>query len=227
MTPPRKPSPPAETGEVLPAPPIAKDQVTAEELAARRRRGIDTTRTQSVGKATKLTDEKFAKVIELVKIGNYATVACVAAGIPVRSYMRYLAKGATVEERVLADYGDDHDFDERSPNPYDETVISEHQWTCFRLRLAMEKAEAEAEAFAVGTVRKHMPDNWNAAMTFLERKAPRRWKRRDLHEVAMAEAGEQDTAQEQGLLDAPASDKLHEALRIAARGELGPGDQAE
>jgi len=43
---------------------------------------------------------------------------------------------------------------------------------------AIKKAEHEAEVRMVAMWQKHMPDNWQAIATFLERRYPDRWGRK-------------------------------------------------
>jgi hypothetical protein len=45
-------------------------------------------------------------------------------------------------------------------------------------RDAVKSAESEAEVRAVAIIQRHMGTNWQAAMTYLERKYPSRWGRR-------------------------------------------------
>jgi hypothetical protein len=68
-----------------------------------------------------------------------------------------------------------------------------------------------------------MPERPEAIVSWLERRHPKRWRRRDLTEIAVADRAE--GPDEQGLLGEEASRAMHDALRIAAaesRGELPP-----
>jgi transposase len=91
-----------------------------------------------------------AKIVEALAAGNYFNVACEVAGIGERTGYRWLEQGEQ----------------ERS-GPYQQF------WQ------AVKKAEADAEASALQVVRDAMPQQWQAAMTFLERKFPARWARRE------------------------------------------------
>lgn len=85
---------------------------------------------------------------------------------------RWLARGSQVLRRARGGPGLGaaiRDFDFRT------------FWT------VVKKAEAEAQAVAVGYVRKAMPTSWQAAMTYLERKFPRQWGRFDRHELTSAD----------------------------------------
>jgi hypothetical protein len=44
-------------------------------------------------------------------------------------------------------------------------------------------ADAQAEAGAVEAITDAMPDNYQAAVTFLERRHPDRWAKRERHEI--------------------------------------------
>jgi transposase-like protein len=47
------------------------------------------------------------------------------------------------------------------------------------LRTEVLKAEAEAEFYAVAIIRRAMPEDWRAALAFLERRRPARWRQHD------------------------------------------------
>ena len=102
------------------------------------------------GRPCKLTPEVQTKIVAAVRAGNYARVAAQCAGIGESTFYRWLEQGEAEEEGPFREF-----------------------WE------AIKAAEAEAEARAVEMVRKHMKDSWQAAMTFLERRHPDRWKRRD------------------------------------------------
>jgi len=54
---------------------------------------------------------------------------------------------------------------------------------------ATKEAEAKAELRALALVQKAMPENWAAAMTWMERKFPARWSRGERREVTGAGGG--------------------------------------
>ena len=102
------------------------------------------------GRRSKFTPEAQEKVISAIRAGNYANVAAEYAGICERTLYRWLEKGRTAKK-----------------GPYRTFWES------------MQRAESEAEVRAVAMVQKHMDDNWQAAMTFLARRYPDRWGRKD------------------------------------------------
>lgn len=106
------------------------------------------------GRKTKCTPEVRKKIVDALKAGNYAEVACRAAGIGESTYYQWIARG-----RADAEAGR-------------QTVYAE-------FAEAVKEADARAEQYAVAMVLKAMPTNWQAAMTFLERRFPKRWRRRD------------------------------------------------
>jgi transposase len=115
------------------------------------------------GRKTKLTKQVQQKIVDAVRAGNYLEVAAAYAGVGENTLHEWIARG---EGR------DTH----RS-----KTAL----YTDFAEAVKMARAEAEATAVAV--VRMAMSENWQAAMTFLERSFPSRWSRRT--EVVGADGG--------------------------------------
>ena len=102
------------------------------------------------GRKTKLTPEVQDKIVGAIRAGNYAAIAAEYAGITESCFYLWLRRGR-----------------------------AEGRGLYFQFLQAVKEAEREAEVRAVAIVQKHMGDNWTAAMTFLERKFPQRWGRRD------------------------------------------------
>lgn len=98
---------------------------------------------------TKLTPETSEAICRAIRAGNYREVAARHAGVGHSTLYSWLEKG----EARLEPYAD--------------------------FREALQKAEADAEVHAVAIVRQAMPESWQAAMTYLERKFPDRWGRRE------------------------------------------------
>jgi transposase len=136
----------------------------------------------NLGRKTKLTPEVEEKIVSAIRAGNYAQVAAEYAGISKRTFYNWLQWGQEGRRR-----------------PY---VHFLH---------AVKTAEREAEGRAVAIVQKHMADNWQAAMTYLERKHPERWGRRDRLKI--------DIDPRQALADllALSDDDLDAAIDHAAR----------
>jgi transposase len=115
------------------------------------------------GRITKLTKEVQQKIVDTVRAGNYLEVAAAYAGISENTLYEWIARG-----------------EGRDPHRSKTELYSD-------FAAAVKVARAEAEATAVAIVRMAMTDNWQAAMTFLERSFPTRWSRRT--EVVGPEGG--------------------------------------
>nr|PZN07741.1 MAG: hypothetical protein DIU64_11805 [Caldicoprobacter oshimai] len=102
-----------------------------------------------MGRPSKLTPEVQEKICNAIRAGNYYEAACAYAGIDYSTFRRWIIKGEKAKS------GKYYDFCE-----------------------AVKKAEYEAEMRLVAMWQKHMPDNWQAIATFLERRFPERWARR-------------------------------------------------
>lgn len=164
------------------------------------------------GHPINLTDNVIDDVCELIGHGNYLDVAFAANGLNSHS----LSKWRRMAERVQSLYPD-LELSEwpQGMMPADITVA---EWQAFKLITQMRVSEAKAEAFAVLTVKKHMPDQWTAAMTFLERRFPGRWRKRQTIETTDGNNGGLD---EDAILDDPESVRLmHDALQRVSGGEI-------
>ena len=108
------------------------------------------------GRPTKCTPELTEKICEYLASGCYVCTACQAVGISETTLGNWRARAAKGEE------------------PY-VTFVE-----------ATKEAEAKAELRALALVQKAMPENWAAAMTWMERKFPARWSRGERREVTGA-----------------------------------------
>jgi transposase len=107
-----------------------------------------------MARPTKVT-QKQEVLCGLLEQGNHREPACRAAGLGVSSFYRYMQRGR-VEESGLY-----HDF-----------------------RVAVEAAEAAAELRAVATLRGAALTDWRASLSFLERRFPERWQKRQATELS-------------------------------------------
>lgn len=166
----------------------------------------------------RLDESMLEKLIGFTQMGNYKATAAKACGIGRETLYRWNKVGEGVYDRMVDEFGQDvadsYNHESTSGPWDDDAECHPNDWMCFRCWYGMNKAEAEAEIFAVGQVREAMKDNWTAAMTWLERKYPDRWKRRDLHEVAAVAA-----AEARGDEDALLSPEAQEALEAAMDAE--------
>lgn len=162
------------------------------------------------GRPTKLTPERHDRIVELVKHGNTIEVAAAATGIDQRSYYHWMAIG----KAIVNEYGpDSEEWD---------TTLTEHQKNCGRLFQAIRVAASEAEATAVLHLRSAMPKHWQAALAWLERRHPDRWKRRDelitTNPLDGPSGGEGSTIDESAVLNDPeAVTLMHEALELVSK----------
>ena len=113
-----------------------------------------------VGRPSKLTPERIAKVLEALRAGNYVEAACGYANVSVSTFYRWLERG-----------------EQESKGQYRE------------FREDIKKAQADAEAAIVAHWRKHIPKDWKACATFLERRYPERWGRRVIQQEVTGKGG--------------------------------------
>ncbi len=118
-----------------------------------------------MARTTKLTPEVQRTIVDAIAAGNYASVACRLANVAPATFHEWMARGRAV----------------------DPDRPRTHLYASFAD--AVERAEAEAEARAVAMVHASMPDNWAAAMTYLERRYRERWRRSEAREHTGAEGG--------------------------------------
>jgi hypothetical protein len=98
------------------------------------------------GRPPKLTPELTAKLCNAISGGNYYNAACAYAGISYRCFRGWMKKG---KQSKSGKY--------------------------FQFFQAIKKAEADAEVRIVLQWQQHIPDNWQAARDFLDRRFQARW----------------------------------------------------
>lgn len=108
-----------------------------------------------MARPTKLDPARRERIVEAIRTGCYAETACRAAGISESTYYRWLQRGEAEHAGIYAEF----------------------------VRVVRE-AEAEAELHAVALVWEQMPEDWRAAIAFLERRFPTRWRRRTSAEIS-------------------------------------------
>jgi hypothetical protein len=163
------------------------------------------------GRKSKLTPELIEKISQLIQLGNYVKVACAACGISETTYFNWVRDA----QRLIEQYGDDPD---KWPDE-----LPEHDARLLQFLLSVERADAEAEAYAVGMMRQAMPKHWQAAATWLERRHSSRWRRRAQVDVDVID-DESMNAEREALENPDAVRAMHEALRQEA---LTAGDDVE
>jgi hypothetical protein len=113
-----------------------------------------------MARPTKLTSDLSDQVVLAMRAGNYAEAACQSVGIGTSTYYRWMARGAQEPGSDFAAFRD-----------------------------AVLRAEAEAEVHAVAILRRAMPDDWRAAIAYLERRHPSRWRSRHQTELVGKDGG--------------------------------------
>lgn len=118
---------------------------------------------QVTGRPTKLTPERQAKIVDLVRKGNYFITACQATGIGKSTFLNWLERGELEQNNGGGIYSD--------------------------FLLAVKKAEADAEAELASMIRETALEKreWLPGMTFLERRHPERWGRKDRSTIQIEE----------------------------------------
>ncbi len=114
-------------------------------------------------KAVLITDPTIGqRIVEALRLGAYREEAAGYGGVDSRTVARWVERGEKEAARI--DNG-------QKPDPREVPFV--------RFADTVKSAEAEARIGAIKTIREAMSKNWVAAMTFLERKDPRLWGRRD------------------------------------------------
>ncbi len=116
------------------------------------------------GRGTKLTPLVQQQILSALTAGNYAKIAAGYAGVGESTYYEWKERG-------------EQDKAAGRRTPFAEFAES------------VKKAENDAEVRAVSLIHQAMPGDWQAAMTYLERKFPERWGRRARVEVTGAGGG--------------------------------------
>ena len=102
------------------------------------------------GRRTKLTPELQTQILNAIKAGNYDYIACMYAGIHKSTFYRWMLKGEKARKGLYKEFCD-----------------------------SIKKANAQSEIGAVAFVRSAMQNDWRAAITYLERKLPYMWARKE------------------------------------------------
>jgi hypothetical protein len=113
-----------------------------------------------MARPSKLTPEVQKRLVEAIKAGNYYEAACGFAGIHYSTFREWMIKGEKAKSGKFREFYE-----------------------------AIKKAENEAEVRMVAQWQQHMPENWQAIATFLERRYPDRWGRNRL-DVNMKHSGD-------------------------------------
>jgi hypothetical protein len=144
-----------------------------------------------------LTEERSARIVALIKEGNYANRAAQASGITARTYHRWMEEGEKAEEKCeqweeLVEIWNELDDKQRRRayhlKPSEEEMPTEQEVAFFQFFRSIKKAEAEAEAMALQNITSAANAGaWQAAAWYLERKH-KHWSRNEkvTHEGTVA-----------------------------------------
>lgn len=103
----------------------------------------------SVGRP-KIPEEIREAVLKFLREGNSKRDACLGANMSVATLCDWQAKAADFKERGI-------------DNEYTQFIEQ------------IEQAQAEARRFALSCWQKHLPNDWRASVTYLERTDPENW----------------------------------------------------
>lgn len=119
------------------------------------------------GRRTKLSQEISDQICTALRAGNYQEIAARFAGVSESSYWRWLDRGRTERTRIEKDGG--------------EPVAKEFVY--YQFACDVDRARAASEVRYVGLIANAAAETWQAAAWWLERSAPAKWGRRDMHEI--------------------------------------------
>lgn len=131
------------------------------------------------GRPRKLTPDLSERIIDAVLEGNYLETAAQVAGVNKTTLYRWLRRGDDLEAIALEHIDDD---DVELADVYELTDPDD--WVYLDFRHALKSAEAYAETELLRQARAGAP-GWQAPMTVLERRHPRKWGRRDATKVTV------------------------------------------
>ena len=148
-----------------------------------------------IGRPTKLTPGLKEVLITALSSGCYRATAAAHAGISTPTLYKWLETGeADLEHGRDTDHAD--------------------------LRMAVIKAEADAEQEALQNIREQSKQQWQASAWFLERKWPNRWGRRE-HVEHSGEIG--GKVHNQAVYIVPDEDQLVRVAEILDEARRSPG----
>lgn len=111
------------------------------------------------GRPTKLTDETAARIVQVVRAGNYLQVAAQFAGVGRSTLQGWLQRGRVAQ--AAADRGETID-------PVERRYLD--------FLGAVSQAEVNAEVVAATAWRSRVTEDWRAARDFLRYRVPDRWR---------------------------------------------------
>jgi hypothetical protein len=162
-----------------------------------------------MARPTLLTDDLIARIVDLVRLGNYPLIAARANGVADNTFYEWLARGREANGTVV----------DRSQKAKQRSKTSQVEVIDQTAKLANAIAEAEAlcEARVVGTIVVAANQDNKAAVTFLERRHPQRWRQHVSTEMTGPEGGPIQTQVEVSTPAASVDETLAGILEAMAR----------
>jgi hypothetical protein len=144
---------------------------------------------KSAGRPTSYTPDIEEHLIQLIGNGNYIGTACQAVGIHRSTFENWCDNAKRVDDYLDNNsiYIEDIDAFDVSQLPDDIQKL----YIYFRMFYRLKRAEAEAEAKHVGNLMaagSAGPQFWAASATYLERKHPDRWAKRDAIDISVKDS---------------------------------------
>lgn len=159
------------------------------------------------GRPTLFTEARRQQILGLLRAGNYRNTAAAAAGVAPSTLSGWIARGETATpppdpehhtKQQLIDYAAEAGID-INPRHTKAQIAAQLRDPYAEFAESVKRAEAEGEAFALQEMRRVGADDWRMWMTYLERKHPDRWGRRERFDnLESTEAGDPVKALERG-----------------------------
>ena len=115
------------------------------------------------GRPHKLTPEMHENLVKFVRNGNYYCTSAKACGISPDTFNLWLSAGRKLHEKHGSNFED----------------VDEDNLKYLRFFIDIKKSESNVEAIIVGKILNAADHDWRAGMTYLERKRPDKWGKRD------------------------------------------------
>jgi hypothetical protein len=123
---------------------------------------------QGAGRHSALTDAKTRKIVEALRRGCHDDVACEYAGVPVRTFYDWVARGEKELDRILS-------AEQVTPRAV-KPLPSEKPFLQFSQSIKLARSGAELSAIK-SVERAWRKGDWKAGIAFVERRHRGRWHR--------------------------------------------------
>ena len=157
------------------------------------------------GRPSKLTPDVQQAITAALRAGAYLEQAARHAGISVQTVYNWLDRGRSELDRI--ERAEQHldqlpkrarKADRLAAQKACEPLADEAGYLGFLE--AYTRASADAEIHAVGVLRAAMPEDWRAALAYLERRYPDRWRKRtSIEREQPGDRGRRDEAADAGV----------------------------